>query len=470
MNTSNRESSTCELRRVKLPTYQRWLHELKIYSKKFQKYGSFLQSQENLLRQIHEAISSCASRVSTFTAPPSSGKTHVIALCASYFHDNHVPTCIVTPNNELKLEFRNELAEIDSKSSIPLPVITVGAFISKRQDYELAFIDEAHNLRSAMELDKDFVKSVHLEKGEPLYHAVIHSLDRNHATYVAKELNPESAHDILSKMVGSRYEGDARQIMKTLSQWRGFLILCGDTCDLKFMAADPDRRNLVPRGRLFLFSATLLDSSELQFYCSIPKEMVRTTSGSGDEFVPKKSVAYHYVLCESDYEKKNLAVTLLKGTKLRTLILLNSNSVCLNWKETLARWFGKRVITIESGLHYTERLRIYREFVSHPSPILLTSSSVFWEGLTIRDLKLLIIPNPPFPQPSLLEIAEGRHPQYQRIAKRRLIQGMGRVGRSAQQSGACLLFFRPSGLARDVKPCTKTEAKSLIKELTSLAS
>jgi superfamily II DNA/RNA helicase len=372
-----------------------------------------------------------------------------------------VSTCIVTPNNELKSEFRKELAEINCRSRESLPIINIGAFIKKRHDYEFVFVDEAHNLRSAIELDRDIVKSIHLEKGEPLYDDILSSLEKDQG-YIARELSAESAHDILRKMMGSEYEKDARSVLRTLSQWRSFCIVCENTCDLKFLAADPDKRNLVPKGRLFLFSATLLDPRELQFYCNIPKEMIETTGESQSDFVPKKNVSYRYILCGSDHEKKDLVISLLKNTKLRTLVLVNSNSMCLKWDEAFSKELKDRVIAIQSRLHFTERFKIYRRFMNHPNPILLTSSSVYWEGMSISNLRLLIIPNPPFPQPSLLEIAEGKHAQYREIAKRRLIQGMGRIGRSAQENGICLILFRPPSLASYIKAITKDKARHLI--------
>ena len=464
MKKSGNESSSYKLSTIRLPPFRSWLQALQVYSKKCQKHGSFLHSQKELLKQIHYAITRPEFKVVTFTAPPASGKTHVIALCASYFHDHDISTCIVTPNNELRFEFQKELAEVNCRSEESPPVINVGAYVKKRHDYEFAFIDEAHNLRSAIELDRDIVKSIHLEKGEPLYEAIVSSLEKGEG-YTTKELSAESAHDILEGMIESKYKSSVTQILKTLSQWRGFCIVCDTTCDLKFLLADPDRRGLVPKGKLFLFSATLLDPKELQFYCNIPNEMVQNIGDSQNDFVPKKNVAYRYISCNSNGEKKNLVVFLLKNTRLRTLILVNSNSMCLKWDKALSRKLGNRVMTIGSGLHYTERLNVYRKFVCHPNPILLTSSNVYWEGISIKDLRLLIIPNPPFPQPSLLEIAEGKHTQYSKIAKRRLIQGMGRVGRSPQENGICLLLFRSRNLASHIKATTKYKAIHLITDL-----
>jgi Rad3-related DNA helicase len=463
MNKLNKESSIYKQPTLQLPTFNRWLQILQKHSRKFEKYGSFLPVQEELLKQIYDAISvRTKSTVFTFTAPPASGKTHIIALCASYFHNRSIPTCVVVPNNELKIDFGNELHEVKYESTIPLPIISIGAYVRRRIEFEFAFIDEAHNLRSAIELDSEIVKSIHLEKGDPIYDHVLTSLDKNEG-FKTKELSTETAHDILQRLRGSEYERDARQLLKTLSQWRGFCVVSDITCDLKFLIADPHRRSLLPKGRLFLFSATLLDQEELQFYCGISQEIIGTL-GQGQNFVPKKNVTYRYTPFEADSEKRDFVVSLLKSTKLSTLILFNNNATCLRWSEEFSRKLGERVITMQSGLHYSKRLQLYREFLAHPEQILLTSSSAYWEGITFRNLRLLILPDLPIPQPSLLEIALRRHTQYRRIAKRRLIQGMGRIGRSPQEGGICLLLFRPNGIA-DIRLITKEKAKHLIRNL-----
>jgi Rad3-related DNA helicase len=448
---------------LRLPAFNRWLQILQKHSKKFEKYGSFLPAQEELLKQIYETISAkTKSAVFTFTAPPASGKTHIIALCASYFHNRGISTCVVVPNNELKVDFENELPEVKYESTKSLPIISIGSYVRRRIEFEFVFVDEAHNLRSAIELDSEIVKSIHLEKGDPVYDHVFISLDKNEG-FKTKELSMETAHDILQRLRGSEYEREARQLLKTLSQWRGFCVISDITCDLKFLIADPNRRSLMPKGKLFLFSATLLDQEELQFYCNISQEIIGA-QGQGQSFVPKKNVTYRYTSFEADRGKRDFAVSLLKSTKLSTLILFNNNATCLRWSEEFSKELGKRVITMQSGLHYSKRFQLYRKFLAHPEQILLTSSSAYWEGITFKNLRLLIIPNLPIPQPSLLEIALRRHTQYRRIAKRRLIQGMGRIGRSSQERGICLLLFQPKGIA-NIRPITKEKAKHLTRNL-----
>ena len=64
-----------------------------------------------------------------------------------------------------------------------------------------------------------------------------------------------------------------------------------------------------------------------------------------------------------------------------------------------------------------------------------------------------------------LEIAQGRHTQYRRLAKRRLIQGIGRIGRTSSEKGICLLLFHPRGLP-NFKKISKKSLKSLLDNST----
>jgi Rad3-related DNA helicase len=464
METLGKEFSTYEKVSIRIPSFNKWLQDLQTHSNKCKKYGSFLPSQRQLLKQVHQAIADSDYRVVTFTAPPASGKTHIITLCAAYLHSRGVSTCIVTPNNELKLEFKNELQEVNYKFRETLPVMNVGAFIRKRQAFDYALVDEAHNLRSAVELDENVVRSIHLEAEDPVYHEVLSHL-RNERACVTAELSAESAHDIIERIKGSESRRIATQILRTLSQWRSFCILSDTTCDLKFLSANPERRTLLPKGRLFLFSATLLDADELSFYCNISINDIRKVGKTISDFVPKKNVIYSFVTCKTRQEKKDFAKSVLRNFKFPTAILVNNNAACLEWSRALSSRLKDRVVTISSGLNYTERLKIYKKFISQADGILLTSSSAYWEGVSIRNLRLLIIPEPPFPQPTLLEIAERKHTQYHRIAKRRLIQGIGRIGRSPKDSGMCLLLFRPHGLIGYIKEVTKEQAKNLIADL-----
>jgi superfamily II DNA/RNA helicase len=302
-------------------------------------------------------------------------------------------------------------------------------------------MDEAHNLRSALELDHKLLKSFQFKEGDGFYELL--APQANTQKYSTKELNIETSSDILRKMCRTENSRDAKQLLKTLSQWRGYCVTFRDTCNLHFLLADPKKRNVLPKGRLFLFSATRLDQEELCFYCDIPKNLVKTLGEEKVGFTPKANVNYGYLPCDVDTNKMKLSISLLEKINQPSLILLNNKQNCETWASELGKVLVNRVITIESGLSHAQRLRAYRKFFEKENSILLTSSNVFWEGITIKELKILLIPNIPFPQPTMLELAEERSPEYRKIAERRLIQGIGRIGRVPQTKGVCILFFRP---------------------------
>lgn len=88
-----------------------------------------------------------------------------------------------------------------------------------------------------------------------------------------------------------------------------------------------------------------------------------------------------------------------------------------------------------------KRREIFGKYNSDSKGILVTSSSVFWEGITIKDLKLVIIPDEPFPEPNILDVYFGRNCYQQKIIHRRIIQGLGRIGRIPHQKCVGVLMF-----------------------------
>jgi superfamily II DNA/RNA helicase len=426
----------------KLPnSYKDWIIVIQSFSKKYLKYGSFLPAQECLLKQLYDSLYLYKEKVVSFTAPPASGKTHVITLCAAYLNRNGFKTCIITPNNELMLDFNNEFKDITVNASATVPVMSINTFKKHRNNIDYALMDEAHNLRSAIELDNSVVKTFRFQEPDDLFHFL--AAGSSSSKYVVKELNIETASDALRKMLKSENKRTTNYILRTITQWRAFCVIFNGVCDLKFFLVDPKLRNLLPKGRLFLFSATRLDEEELHFYCDIPKESLRTIGEKETKFIPKSNVQYHYVDCKTVEAKIDLAINLLKKTASHALILLNNNRTCTNWHESLSKALKNRIVLVGSGMKYSDRVNAFKQFAQNPEKILLTSSNVYWEGITIKDLTLLIIPNIPFPQPTLLELAEGRRPKYKKIAERRLIQGIGRIGRVPHVNGRCLLLFNP---------------------------
>jgi Helicase conserved C-terminal domain len=420
--------------------YEQWLTILQGLSKICQQYNGFLPAQVKLLREIYDSITVFDEKVVTFTAPPASGKTHVIVLFAVYLSFQGYKSCIVTPNGELSVDFKEEFKQIIA-SDIAIPVLSIPAYRKIKDTFDFVLMDEAHNLRSALELDSKLLKSFHFKEGDGFYETLIPPAISK--KYNSRELNIETASDVLKKLCDTDAYIDAKPILKTLTQWRCYCVSYGDMCVLKFLQVDPKKRNIIPKGRLFLFSATRLTEEELGFYCNIPKDFIKTLGEGQSVFTPKTNVSYGYIACETEDEKIKVSLDLLQENTVTTLILLNNKSNCEIWASEFNKKYSNRVISIESGLKHSQRISAYKKFLEKEGNILITSSNVFWEGITIKQLKLLLIPNIPFPQPTMLELTEGKSPEYQKIAERRLIQGIGRVGRVAKSKGVCLLFFKP---------------------------
>jgi len=419
--------------------YEQWLSNLRGLSKICQQYNGFLPAQLKLLREIYDSITVFNEKVVTFTAPPASGKTHVIVLSAVYLSLHGYKSCIVTPNGELSVDFKEEFKQITA-SDIAIPVLSIPAYRKIKDTFDFVLMDEAHNLRSALELDNKLLKSFHFKQGDGFYETLVpQAISKKYST---RELNIETASDVLKKLCETEAYVDAKQILKTLTQWRCYCVSYGDMCVLKFLQADPKKRNILPKGRLFLFSATRLTEDELGFYCNIPKDLIKTLGEDQSIFTPKTNVSYGYVVFE-EADKVKMSMDLLQKSVLTTLILLNNKNNCEIWASEFNKTFPDRVVVIESGLKHSERIKAYKKFLEKEGNILITSSNVFWEGINIKQLKLLLIPNIPFPQPTMLELTEGKSPEYQKIAERRLIQGIGRVGRVPKSRGICFLFFKP---------------------------
>jgi superfamily II DNA/RNA helicase len=136
----------------------------------------------------------------------------------------------------------------------------------------------------------------------------------------------------------------------------------------------------LPKCGIFLFSATRLDEKELTFYYNIPSDILKTVTEKKTPFVPKKNVIYNYIHLESDVDKISAACKLLNNTRVRTLILLNSNSKCLLWKDAFIPSFSDRLIAVQSGLSYTERVKAFKAFEENEGNILVTSSNVYWKA------------------------------------------------------------------------------------------
>lgn len=425
------------------PTVIDWLTFMESKSKVYEEFGSFMEPQKELLRILYQYLHSLPKRVATFSAPPASGKTHVISLVAHYLFNERVKSCIVVPNDELKSDF------VEQNTKVKFPrhpnVLSLAEYLKDNSQYDIAMVDEAHNLRSAYELNPNIVKTFLLDRNDPYFNDISYRY-LNDKKFVASTLSIEACSDILKILIKNpRFKASAIRIKKELSSWIGFIIANESECKIKLLYADPSKRSLTPRNALILFSATPLDNKELEFYCNIPVDDIQpfpvesaiSAKGKITYFALNKTIRFE--------DKIEIAINALRRAERKSLILLNNTEGCDKWFSYLNHVISNdRVSNIRSGLNGDQRRSIFEKFKSTKDGILLSSSSVFWEGITIRDLQLLIIPDSPYPEPHLLDIYNNKKFTHATTVKRRLIQGLGRIGRNPKDRAVGLMLFRPN--------------------------
>lgn len=440
MKNSNKRFSISDFS-SKIKTREDWNLWNKKHSLVFDKFGSFLPAQSQLLETVYDYFSTSKNIVSVFTAPPASGKTHIISLIAHYFANVGCQTCIVIPNGELKQDFEIEKNKIKSMPKQP-DVITFTNYLENKEKYELAIVDEAHNLDSAFNMNRKIVKKFSLKKGDNGFEFVIEKFLKN-KHFVVTQLTLEYAKDMLNILTSNaKNRNDINKIKNSLTSWLCFLISTKYECKIKFISANPELRKILPSGILMLFSATPLNVKDLEFYCNIPHNAIDFFTIKAK--TPLKSFASFFSISDkmSLEEKTEFSATILSNIKNKSLILVNNTEKCQNWVNVMNKYLKpEHVYSIPSGMNVDNRKDTFEKYNSDPNGMLITSSSVFWEGITIKDLKLVVIPDEPFPEPNVLDVYFGRNCYQQKIIHRRIIQGLGRIGRIPNQKCVGVLMF-----------------------------
>ena len=180
------------------PKEEVWLRDIRKLSSYARRKGKLLETQENLLRVVYEKLFGSSKPILTFSAPPASGKTHVIALLAVHFSKLGKQTCIVVPNGELTIDFEKEKSNLISPVK-NFVILTLSAYVRRSRDFQIALIDECHNLRSAVELDPARVKTFSFRNGERKESSLFGRLISN-PKFVAKALGGEDLRDTLTEV------------------------------------------------------------------------------------------------------------------------------------------------------------------------------------------------------------------------------------------------------------------------------
>jgi hypothetical protein len=461
---------------------EQWLSQLRSLSLIVRRYGSFLPAQEALLKSIYRRMRHSKKRIWIFESPPASGKTHVIALISKFLSDREQSVAIVVPNSYLEEEFKAEKATI-SGSLTNINILTLAQYVREYpSSYDYVLVDEAHNMKTALELNNSLVKTFRITPEEI---EICQDLKSRFLPpgkeFAAQQISSATAWDILKLLEQiPPYRTQALIISADLSSWLSF-IYAYDRSDrkpsqlfeLKFVRVEPISSFPLPRKAALLFSASPLSKNELSFYCGMSQSCIEKPWATMVTSMPKVerpnrlSLSVTGPLLRS--QKLQIVSKVVKGARSRSLILFNNSQSCRDAFLYLRR-NHRNLFCIEG--YSTEKMNTYHDYMKKENGVLLTASTIFWEGITIKGLRLLIIADPPFPRPTLLELHRARRVDLKKDVTRRLVQGVGRVGRRKGEKGICLLLFDirkvsgrdSSGLGResDIRRVTAPNALMLI--------
>ena len=444
----------------KLPSYKEWLEWLSNRSSIFETFGSFLREQKELFWELHKKLAADTKRVWTFSAPTASGKTHAMLLLADFLAQEH-SVAVIVPNNYLKIETTSQKKLIKDEKIEGVKVLSLHEYIVSGSDYDFVLVDEAHNLRASLELDTRIVKNFRLFKGEDVFEDLADRFLPSGTNYNAQKLSAGDSRFVLHKL-SNRFPS-SRKIQRNLTSWAAFVYISAECCEIKFVKADGMWSFRLPREKLILFSATPMFMEELGFYCGIDRSIVETSV-----IVPalsRREIRRTYLSITdalSDEAKLAHLCNLLDHYPSRILVLFNNLVSCRKARRYLSRHLNKtNVFHISSYEESKSRMNRYFEYLKHDDGILLSSSNVFWEGISVEDLGLLVIADVPYPRPSLFALSSGKKEDVRKLVVQRLKQGLGRIGR-AENGGICVLIF---DIKRALRGVMKELSPDIRKEL-----
>jgi hypothetical protein len=388
---------------------------------------------------VRDTLKTSQKKVIVFVAPPASGKTHVICLLATYFIRKANSVAIVLPSNYLKAEFKEEFKTIHARSDT-IDILNILEFVRSQKQYDFVLVDESHNLKSFIELDPSVVRTIAISSSDIIsgdLEALYLPAGRQ---FSAQQIAYGSAASLLAALRNTRHAAYLGPVYKSPTSWMYFVYAWRDPLGFLLKAVNTTKLGgfTIPKKRLLLFSATPLSNDELRFYCgiepdsiqrSVPVETLRSPAPVSSLYLSVKDSL-------TPTEKLKVLRELLGKTQVRTLILANN----FHQVKVLAKGLRRGRLFVGSGTH-EERMRGFEEFLEHRKAVLLTSSTVFWEGITIRGVRLLVIPDPPFPRPLLLDLRRKRIIDDRADVERRLQQGVGRIARRPDDNAVCVLLF-----------------------------
>jgi len=398
-----------------------------------------LPEQEKLLSKVYERFQVSKKQIWTFSSPPSSGKTHVIALLAQFLSEENAVS-VVVPNDYIKQQFHKQESLIMGNLD-GVDILNLMEYLRTKKAHDFVLVDEAHNLKSSLELNPNLVKAFELSPEDELCQDLQSRLLPAGKKFLAKQLSFTSGKEALDHLCASKYRKLASKISEDPTFWKCFVYVYREGKSRLLFVRSPLCSFKTPSKVMMLFSATPLSADELFFYCGLYKEAIEETCVI--EGVSRGKRAFFSIPDSLSFNSKiDLLSNILKKNSCRTLVLFNNSMGC---EKAYNKMFipNRGLFCIKTRMKARED--IYRDFMRSEKGVLFTSSQVFWEGITIEDLRLVVFFDPPYPRPHLLDLRKGRKVYGKRDLVRRLNQGMGRIGR--KDGGIGVLLFDVKGIS-----------------------
>jgi hypothetical protein len=440
MKTSSNDLSTYRRSLAEIG-FDSWFNRLTDKSEIVARGGALLPTQLLLLNRIFQYFAADKRSVLFLSAAPASGKTHVICLVSVDLATFGLNTAIVVPSSELRHDFNEGFRNISNLPKSGIDILTMQAFLREREHYDVALLDEAHNIRSSFELNRTTYRVLDISDLTPRLNWMIYD-SKSRKRALTKVIEGEQKESLLKIVHTARGYKWLKNIYLSRSKWIVTISHVPTKTELHLLSADPHERLVTARSSTILISATPLNDDELELYCGIqPADVCRlqipsqTNSASRCRyFAPRERIDSESAIA--------LAHKLLAKRPVRTLILVNRPVTLRRWLQGFQdAAFDSRVIGILGGDGSRKRLEKFSEFMSRKDSILLTNSTVFWEGINIKQLRILIITEEPNPRPNLVDLYNGRSRKFSHIVRNRMTQGMGRIGREPGTDAICLILF-----------------------------
>ena len=417
-----------------------WFSQMEKLSIPYRTYKSFLPEQKELLIRLHAKLLAENKPVWVFAAPPSSGKTHVICLLARVLFESGQKAAIVVPSNYLKEEFTK--ACLDIEGGLPrTDILNLSEYLKSTEIYDFVLMDEAHNLKSFLELDDEYVKTVSFSLNEDFSQELVGRYVLPNKEFVAQQLSFPSAKDLLNSLCQiGKFEVKLSPVFSNPTCWTCFLYIWKNSnlCNVIFVQNDGICKLKLPQKHILLFSATQLSTAELKFYCGLDENIIapiETVKSSNQNEKQKYCVS---LIDELDFKNKLCFLkSILEESNVQTLVLFNNSLTCKRAFESLKQHCSD-LFLVRS--YSDDKSGSYQEYLNCTNGVLFTASTVFWEGITIKGLKLLIIFDLPFPRPRLFDLLRKKGESGRLDMTRRLRQGVGRVGRKKGELGLSIIF------------------------------